>query len=60
MHGVQGSHAQTAQPQAGHVVGHAGHPAGLEAAVHVGVGTETLCEWRGICHGSVKPENRKC
>ena len=33
------------------MVGHAGHPAGLQAVVHVGVGAEALCEGGGVGHG---------
>ena len=64
MHRVEGAHSKAAQAQTGHVVGHARHSAGLQAAVHVGVGAEALCEGGGVGHGSVsgsdKPGNMKC
>ena len=51
MHRVEGAHPKAAQAQTGHVVGHARHSACLQAAVHVGVGAEALCERCGVSHG---------
>ena len=52
MHRVERAHSEAAQSQTGHgVVGHAGHPASLEAAVHVRVRPEALCEGGGVGHG---------
>ena len=51
MHGVEAAHAEAAEAEAAHVVGHGGHPAaGLEAPVHVGVRPEGLGEGCRVRH----------